>query len=455
MGATKDIIVVGAGPVGAMWASALAQRGHRVRVFERRGDMRAEDIGAGRSINLALSDRGFRALDKIGAGDLIRGEAIPMRGRMIHDEHGATNLQPYGEADQAIFSVDRGALNRRLMDHAEQDGNVSFHFRHALEDVDFARPAATFLRDDGAQVTDYADLVFGCDGAFSAVRWSMLKTPRFDYSQQWLSHGYKELYIPADPAGGYRIEKNALHIWPRGTFMLIALPNPDGSFTCTLFLPFEGDVSFAALDDKSKVEAFFAETFADAVPHMPTLVQDFFDNPTSPLGTIRCAPFHLEDKVCLLGDAAHAVVPFYGQGLNAGMEDCTVLSAILDETGEDWGRAFGLYSARRKPDADAIADLALYNFIEMRDRVADDRFVLQKKIEKKISQWYGDRYLPLYSMVTFSHRPYAEAQAYGRAQDALMQKVLALDEIEQRWDHPETEPLIRRLVDGFLDERDA
>lgn len=451
----KDIVVVGSGLVGALLARVLADRGHRVRLFERRPDLRRVEISAGRSINLALSDRGWRALDAVGVGDAVREVAIPMKGRRLHAPDGALSFQPYGKEGQAIYSVSRGGLNAILMDHAEASENVEISFDQRCVSVDVEAPAIEVEDATGERRRVEADLVFGADGAFSAVRLALMLRPRFNYSQTYEAHGYKELSIP--PASGegdarFRIEKNALHIWPRGGFMLIALPNLDGSFTVTLFLPYEGERSFAALKTPDDVVSFFRAEFPDALEHMPTLTEDFFANPTGDLATIRCAPWYAGDKVCLIGDAAHAIVPFYGQGMNAGFEDCRVLRDLLDELGDpdDWGEVFRRFFELRKENADAIADLALMNFVEMRDRVADRRFLLRKKIEAKIHEMFGDAYLPLYSMVTFSHLPYAEALAKGREHDALMERIMGVEGIEERWHTPAGEALLRAEVEQAL-----
>lgn len=453
----KNILVVGAGPVGLVLAILLARRGHKVSVVERRPDMRHRDVERGRSINLALSDRGFRALDLVGARDIVMRDALPMRGRQIHDESGRESFQPYSTGDHAIYSVSRGGLNTTLLEHAAHEANISLFFEHRCLDVDMAGPSVRFQTADGDVVKMAADIVFGADGAGSAVRASMLTTERFNYSIDWLEHGYKELTIPAAEAGAFQLEKGALHIWPRGNYMLIALPNTDGSFTCTLFMPFEStqdDVpAFEELKTVDEARALFTRVFKDALAKMPSFDHDFFANPTAPLGIVRCSPWHRGEKVCLIGDAAHAIVPFYGQGLNAGFEDVTVFTHILDDEGGDFSLAIPRFSRERKHDGDAIAELALYNFVEMRDRVKDPRFVLQKKIEGKIARKFGERYTPLYSMVTFSHRPYREALAYGRAQEALMQEILALPDVEKRWDDDAFWPSIVSKVEAFLAHR--
>jgi kynurenine 3-monooxygenase len=300
-------------------------------------------------------------------------------------------------------------------------------------------------RKSGEAVRREFDRIIGTDGAFSSVRMRLMKTDRFDYSQSFLAHGYKELHIPPDENGRHRMGKNGLHIWPRGSYMMIALPNPDGSYTCTLFLPFEGDPSFATLDSDQKVRAFFERTFPDAVPLMPSLLEDFRKNPTSSLVTIRCEPWHYKRRVLLMGDASHAIVPFYGQGMNAGFEDCSVLDRLLEDR-SDTGEAFVAFSDQRKGDADAIADLALWNFVEMRDKTADPEFVLRKRIEKRLHEKHPDRWKPLYSMVTFSHEPYSKALEEGKKQAAIMDRIMERPDIEDKWDSEEVErEMLERL----------
>lgn len=440
----KKAIIGGAGLVGSLWASYLARRGYEVTVYERRADMRQTQIAGGRSINLALSERGLKALAGAGITDEVHAMAIPMHGRLIHNEQGETNLQPYGLQGQYINSISRGGLNELLMDKAEATGKVTFKFGHKCVDVNPEQGTIVLEDYSGNRLLDEADLIFGTDGAFSAIRGSLMRTDRFNYSQQYLEHGYKELTIPASESGGFRIEKNALHIWPRKRFMLIALPNKDGSFTVTLFLAFEGDPSFSKLNTEQEVREFFNKYFPDAVKHMPELLEDFNSNPTSSLVTVRCYPWSHSGKVLLMGDASHAIVPFYGQGMNAGFEDCTVLNELLEEHGEDWPKVMDLFQRKRKADADAIADLAMRNFIEMRDLVADDRFVLRKKVEKLMHQAHPDEFLPLYSMVTFSHIPYDEALRQGKLHDAYFEK---LDDeemllVSERPDSPQAKSLL-------------
>ncbi len=425
---------MGAGLVGSVLAANLARKGHEVHVYEKRPDIRKAGNMGGRSINLALSERGWKALRLIGIEDQIRKEAIPMYGRMIHDEKGKLTFQPYGVGDQAIYSVSRGGLNARLIEFAEKLG-VDFHFENACVSLDLREGIIELEKTKLSAKT----VTFGADGAFSRIRLGMMKQDRFDYSQEYLRHAYKELSIPPDEQGGWRIEKNALHIWPRHSFMLIALPNADGSFTCTLFAPFEGENSFAKLRTEEEVTRWFQKFFPDAIALMPTLIEDFFSNPTSSLHTVRCQPWN-KGPVALIGDAAHAVVPFYGQGMNAGFEDVTVLDELMEAHRGDWPELLHAYAVSRKPNADAIADLAIKNFMEMRDRVADERFLYRKKLERMLHEKYPDEYIPVYTLVTFTHTPYAEAQKMGKLQDrffggrieSLFQNAEISDELLER-----------------------
>ncbi|MBE0644467.1 MAG: FAD-dependent monooxygenase [Bacteroidetes bacterium] len=421
----QHILLVGAGLAGSLLSIYLARRGYAVDVYERRPDMRLAHMSAGRSINLALSKRGIHALDEVGLLDAIMDIAIPMRGRMIHGENSSLTFQPYGKDDsEVIYSVSRGDLNRKLMDLAESHTHVRIHFQQRCDGMDFAKRAVHFTDEEtGASYMRSEDTVIATDGAGSPVRQSMEATPRFNFSQEFLEHGYKELSIPPGRDGGFQLEKHALHIWPRHSFMLIALPNPDGSFTCTLFLQQEGDPGFSSLDTPAGVRAFFEREFPDALALMPTLEDDFFSNPTGALGTIRCFPWHVGDAAALLGDACHAVVPFYGQGMNCAFEDCTVLNECLDEFGTDWHRVFAAYQERRKINADAIADLALENFIEMRDRVADPHFLLMKKVGLVLEEKFPEYFIPKYSMVTFHRTPYAVARRRGQIQQEILEEL--------------------------------
>ena len=438
----KKATVVGAGLVGSLWTALLAKRGYRVDVYERRTDSRKAGYAGGRSINLALSNRGWKALERAGLAEAIAREAIPMSHRVMHAVDGSLVRQPYGKDGQAIYSVSRGGLNEQLMTLAEQSGNVHLHFDRKCVDVDLKTGAAAFESGDGSVELVEPGLLFATDGAYSAIRSAMIKTDRYQYQQQYIDHGYKELHIPAGPNGSYQMEKNALHIWPRGGYMLIALPNPDGSFTLTLFFAWEGPESFASLPTTDDAEAFFARIFPDALSLMPDFRAQWDSNPASSLVIMRCDPWQFNGTVALIGDAAHAIVPFYGQGMNAGFEDCTVLDDLLDAHGEDWANVLPQYSRKQKPNGDAIAELALLNFIEMRDLVGQPEFLLQKKIEAWFSNKHPDRWTPLYTQVTFSHTPYAEALANGRRQEAIMREVMALPGIEERWDGAEVEALL-------------
>jgi kynurenine 3-monooxygenase len=438
---TTHLSVMGGGLVGCLLSLYLSKQGYRVDVYERRPDLRRTDLGAGRSINLALSDRGWRALETIGISDEIKKVAIPMYRRVMHDKQGCLSFQPYGQEGQAIYSVSRNGLNQALLDLAEAQPNIGLHFQQQVLEVEVTSNQVTLLETaTGQEYQITPDVIFATDGAFSMVRLSLQKTERFNYEQSYLDYGYKELTIPAAADGGWQLEKNALHIWPRGQYMMIALPNIDGTFTCTLFFPYEGEPSFKSLQTPAQLEAFFQEVFPDAAALMPDLAEEFFGNPTGSLVTIKCFPWSHRGKILLLGDAAHAIVPFYGQGMNAGFEDCTMLRGLLEQHQDDWETIFRTFQENRKPNTDAIADLAVYNFIEMRDKVADPRFLLQKKVEAKITAQYPDAWLPLYSMVTFSpDLPYSQALANGQRQEAIMRELMAHIQREEDYDKPEVQ----------------
>jgi kynurenine 3-monooxygenase len=418
--ATK-FILVGSGLAGGLLAAYLGRRGHDVDLYERRADPREGNIVGGRSINLAISTRGIHALEQIGIADEALQPAIPMRGRMIHDKSGELHFTPYDvDPKNCINSIGRAALNTTVIEAAQRYPTVRVHFNHKCTDVDLDSAVAHFETANGA-VTARGDAVIGVDGAFSPVRKSMQrKIVNFQYDESYLAHGYKELTIPPGPNSSWRMEKDALHIWPRKSFMMIALPNPDGSFTCTLFWEFEGPRSFASTKTDDNVRRFFDEEFPDAVSLMPTLLEDFRQNPTGSLVTIRCAPWYYKDKVCLVGDAAHAVVPFYGQGMNAAFEDCVVLDECLEKFPDNRERAFAEYFECRKENADALADLAIGNFIEMRDKTASGAFRAKKKLDHFLEAALPGIYLPLYTMVTFTRIPYAEAARRALLQDRIV-----------------------------------
>ena len=442
-----NVTIIGAGLAGSLLSIYLARRGFTVDVFEARGDMRKEEVVAGRSINLALSDRGIAALREVGMDEYMLSEAVPMYGRMIHDPQGNTKLLPYsGRKGEYINSVSRAGLNIALINEAEKYEGVTFHFNDGC--VDFDCGSGDVMLASGNIAT--GDTVIATDGAGSAVRQAIeRKTSGFESSSVFLEHGYKELHIPAAPDGGFQLEKNALHIWPRHQFMMIALPNFDGSFTCTLFLAhksspsYEGGTdavsadgvvlsgvpSFDKLADEESLLDFFNREFPDAVPLMPTLVEDFFHNPTGDLGTMKCWPWNVDSKVLLLGDSAHAMVPFYGQGMNCAFEDVRVLDSLLSEPGAvatgsvDWREVFQQYSAIRKPNTDAIQTMAEENFYEMRDATADPVFQRKRALETKLEQTFPD-YFSKYSMVTFREDlPYSVAKEKGNAQDQLLMQI--------------------------------
>jgi len=468
----SNVIIVGAGLAGSLLAIYLAKRGIAVDVYEARGDMRLEEVAAGRSINLALSDRGIAALREVGMDEYMLAEAVPMYGRMIHTVSGETKLLPYsGRSGEYINSVSRAGLNIALINEADKYSEVTFHFNERCVDFDCESGEAEFL--GGAKVT--GNTLIATDGAGSAVRNAMQHggVDRFDFSQTWLEHGYKELHIPAAGNGTFLIEKNALHIWPRHKFMMIALPNFDGSFTCTLFLAHKaeppasaggpaatyaetstppanaGGSAFETLRGHAAVREFFNREFPDAVELMPTLVEDFFANPTGNLGTVKCFPWNAGGKALLLGDSAHAVVPFYGQGMNCAFEDVRVLVQLIDKhrvgpavTSEvlsnlGWANIFEEYGSLRKMNTDAIADMAEENFYEMRDRVADPVFQRKRELETRLEQAYPD-YFSKYSMVTFREdMPYLEAKRLGNAQDILLMEIcrdhVTVDDIDTDW----------------------
>jgi len=445
----KSVTIVGAGLVGSLVSIYLAKKGYKIDVYERRADMRKITMSAGKSINLALSDRGWKGLEGVGIADEIKKIAIPMYGRFIHHKDGSNAYQAYGKDNQAIYSVSRAEINMKLMDLAEQQPNIKFHFDKRCNSVDRKTLQASFEDNNTKKVeTVTSDLLFGADGAFAASRLNMqLNNDRFEYNQHYIDCGYKELIIPPGKNGEFLMEKNALHIWPRGSFMMIALPNPDGNFTCTLFLPFEGEKSFEKLKTNEEVAKFFNDEFPDAVALMPTLLQDFASNPVASLVTVKCFPWTFDNKIGLIGDAAHAIVPFYGQGMNCGFEDCVVLNDLITKHNEDWDKIFPEYQSLRKPDGDAIADLAIANFIEMRDKTADPKFLLQKKIEAKFSGKYPDKWIPLYSMVTYSpHIRYSKALSEGQKQQAIMDKIMAMPNIEANWDSNEVEDAILKQL---------
>jgi kynurenine 3-monooxygenase len=419
--APEKITLIGAGLTGPLLAILLMQRGLAVEIYERRPDMRRVRLSAGRSINLALSTRGIHALQQAGLWERMRNIIIPMKGRIMHSVAGELTFQPYGKNEaEVINSISRAELNIALINAAEEQG-AAIHFNQRCIGYDLKTGSARVRNEEtGEETILEAGVVIGCDGSASSIRAEMLKLNRFNFSQQYLDYGYKELTIPAGPRGEHLLETHALHIWPRGSHMLIALPNIDGTFACILFLPFEGADSFAALTTPVQVDQFFESRFPDTVPLMPQLADNYFANPTGAMVTVKCSPWHVEGRALLLGDAAHAIVPFFGQGINCGFEDCTFLVELLDRNGTDWLLVFAAFEEERKIDTDAIADMAIENFTEMRDRVADSRFLLRKKVELALEERYPQLFVPKYSMVTFHRIPYSVALARGAIQDRML-----------------------------------
>jgi kynurenine 3-monooxygenase len=445
---TSEITLVGAGLAGSLLAIFLAKRGYRVTLLERRPDPRKAEApppgSTGRSINLALANRGISALEEVGVMEDLRAALIPMAGRMLHDEEGRLRLIPYGnKPHEVIYSVSRAGLNTVLLDAAESTGLVSIRFGETVCGIDFDNRQVRFLAgkdpERQTQATPY-DVLIGTDGSASAVRAAILERTGGRLDEEPLGHGYKELTIPAaDKSGGggqFRMAKNALHIWPRGEYMLIALPNVDGSFTATLFLPNQGKESFQALTTPEAVDALFERRFADASPLMPRLGEDFFGNPTGHLETIRCEPWSFEDHALVLGDAAHAIVPFHGQGMNAAFEDCSAFDRCLRESAPNrpWNEVFAEFEKRRRPNTDAIADMALENYVEMRSTVREPKFQLKKDLSFRLEERHPGRFIPRYSMVMFHTIPYAEAKRRGAIQeeilDELTNRATSLDEVD-------------------------
>lgn len=438
----ESILVIGAGLVGSLLALYLSRLGFAVELCERHSDPREAAAAAGRSINLTICERGFAALDRVQAGDAVRAIAMPCHGRVIHNRDGTEEYQPYGNRGEAIYSVSRNRLNRTLLDQALQQPGIQCSFDQKCLEVDLARPGATFQnRRSGAVTERQATVLFGADGAYSQVRMQMQKTQRFDYMQEYCEQAYKELRLPATAAGDWALAKNAIHIWPRGHYMLIGFPNLDGSFTVALHMAYEGEPSFASIRGERELLALFQSAFADALPLMPTLVKDYFAHAPTSMITVRCFPWTCGGRVGLIGDAAHAIVPSYGQGANSGFEDCSVLADCLAaEPG--WPRALAEYERRRKPNADAIAELALDHFGELRDKVGDPEFLLRKQIERRFSE-IDPGFLPLYALISFTLVPYVEARERGREHEQLIAWAMSQPRVRERLDSDEE---MRRLL---------
>ncbi len=422
MSKKQTIHVLGSGLVGSLLSIILAQKGFQVELYEARPDMRRADISGGRSINLVVTDRGLNALDRAGLRDKVMEIATPMKGRMLHDIKGETTFVPYGQKDnEVINAVSRGDLNCLLMDEAEARGDINIHFEKRCTGYDIKTKMLSFNDSEHVQT----DIVMGADGAFSALRKAMLdQVMNFDYAQSFLDSGYKELVIPAGENGAFLMDDASLHIWPRGQYMLIAIPNIDCSFTCTLFFPFEGEESFAALKTTEDAAAFFKKTFPDALEIIPTLAEEFANNPVGSLVTVKCNPWHVDGQALLIGDAAHAIVPFFGQGMNCGFEDCRVLDDLLSGPDADWEAVFAAFNQERKANTDAIADMAIENYTEMRATTADPKFQLKKRVGFELEKRFPDRFIPRYSMVMFHpDMPYAEAKRLSEMQNEILNQL--------------------------------
>jgi len=454
---SEAITIIGAGLAGSLLALYLARAGYRVELFEKRKDVRLENVvggsgGEGRSINLALSARGLYALEEVGLIDEVRKRVIPMKGRVLHSITGDLSFAPYGRNDEEVInSVSRNGLNALILDAAANHPNVTLEFEHRCLGYDFATSVLSILNAKSGETLKLARRrVIGTDGSASALRMSMLGSGRFDFEQSYLAHSYKELTIPPGANNDFQMEPNALHIWPRGGYMMIALPNVDKSFTCTLFYPHEGENSFASLDSAPKVQAFFEANFPDAIPLIPDLTDAFFKNPTGSLVTIKCFPWNIKDQVLLLGDAAHAIVPFYGQGMNCAFEDCTLFNDVLNKKQAgpiNWEKIFNTFSSQRKGDADAIADLAMDNFVEMRDTSANPKFLLKKQLEHMLEDLYPGKFISKYSMVSFHRVPYAVAMHKGRVQDRVLMEVC---EKVDSFDQLNTEAVFEQVRSALL-----
>ena len=444
----KHVAIVGAGLVGSLLAYRLAKKGFKVSVYERRSDMRKAGYVGGRSINLVLSQRGLKSLRAAGLEEEILPLTVPAYGRMTHDVDGTQHFFPYSIHNQAIYSVSRGELNIRLLNLAEALPQVKVHFDCRCVDADLDAGTVWFVDEQTGESTKVqADLVVGADGAFSAIRQKMMTQSRFNYSQEYIEHGYKEIHIPPAADGSPQLDTKALHIWPRRQFMLMGLANTDNGFTGTLFFPFEGQESFESISTPEEVERLFKKHFKDAIPLIPNYIDQYFGNPTSSLVIVRCSPWVHGNKCMLMGDAAHAIVPFYGEGMNAGFEDVEVFMELLEQhPGKEQGFILKEYHRLRKPNGDAIADLSLRNFVEMRDLVADPRFILRKKIEAEIQRKHPNRWTPLYSQVKFSTIPYKDAWDEGLRQDAIMEPILNRPDIAEKWNSPEVEEAILRAL---------
>lgn len=443
----STIIVIGAGLVGSLLSMFLARSGYQVEVFERGADPRQNGHNFGRSINLTLCERGLNVLDRVGVGSAVRDLTVPVYGRLIHDVEGKLTYQPYGNHREAIYSIERNELNKVLLDFAERNFRINFSFQQKCLDVDLAAPSVELKNQVTGETTRHqADRIFGADGAFSAVRQQMQKKTRLNFSQQYWSQGYKELQVPFSINKKWTQEKNVIHMWPRGNYMLLGFPNLDGSFTCSLHLPFEGPLSFESIRSEDDLRALFNDSFPDAVSMIPGLVSEFFAHSANFMITIKCAPWSYQGKVALIGDSAHSIFPSYGQGANAGFEDCAALFDCMEKYGDDWSRVLTEFEKLRHPNTDAIADLCIEHFHELRDHVGTPKFLLKKEIERKLNDAYPEKYLDLYSMISFTQMPYTEALRVDREQRAIVDRIMSVKEVDKKLNSVEVNALINNLM---------
>jgi kynurenine 3-monooxygenase len=415
------VAIFGAGLVGSLLGIGLAKRGFHVEIHEKRPDLRYKSFANLRSINLALSHRGWKALEAIGLEEALRDLAIPMRGRVVHTSESASAFYPYGDGLQAISSISRHRLNCFLLDEAEKQPNLKIYFESKAEKFAFDKSLSYVGDVEGLRHRIEADAFIGADGAFSAMRYELMREDQFFYQQHYIEHGYKEFTIPPSPEGSWAMRPDGLHIWPRKSFMMIALPNEDHTFTATLFFPFHGQKSFDSIQSTEAVQKLFETEFPDLIPMMPDYQHQYRRHPVASLVTIRCAPWN-KGNFLLIGDAAHAIVPFYGQGMNAGFEDCRLLLGMLDQFSH-WDDLFEAFFTSRQPDAEAISELALENFAEMRDLVVDPDFQMRKKLETKLLEQGISGWVPLYTMVTFSDTPYSLAKEKGQHQARVLEQI--------------------------------
>lgn len=439
----NHIAIAGAGLVGTLLAIGFAKRGYKVHIYEYRDDPRKTNLKEGRSINLTMGERGWEALRNQGISDRIKEIATPLYQRMMHHVDGKNTTQPYGAKGQAIYSLSRYELNCRLLDIADEFSNINTVFHKRCVDVDLEYSTLYFLdnitgRTNGVE----ADLIIGADGAYSAVRREMMRSPMFNYSQNYINYGYKELTIEADKNGNHVFDNNSFHLWARDSYVMVASPDIKGTFTGTLFMPFKGENSFEKLDSPKNIESFFEKQFPDLKPHIKDLSAKLLNRSPYPMVTVKCNPWTYQDKFLLIGDAAHAITPFYGQGMNSGFEDCNVLMDLVDEHGTDWTTILPKFEKLRMPHTDALSHLTDQNFREISSHVNDEKFLLKKKIEVLLYEKFPEKWKPIYPMVAFSNIPYAEALEIGNKQKSIMNKIMALDDIELNWEQLDYENMI-------------